>query len=259
MLICDGGAKGEKALRRHCFDMAAAGYVNLAPPSQSFSGDSREAVRARTRFLDSGAYAPIKEALCRAVADYAAGGLVVDAGCGEGYYTSAVAECAEAVFGFDLSKAGAESGAKRLRRQGLANGLFAVAGIYDIPLSDASADAVLSVFAPCAEAEFLRILKPGGVLIIAGAGEEHLMGLKEAIYRQTYKNADRADAPESLAFVERRRVSYELTLTEDQAIADLFSMTPYYYRTSREDMEKVRALTRVTTAVDVFLDIYRKA
>ena len=91
-LICAGGAKGNKEKRRHCFDFSASGYVNLAPPSQSLSGDSKPAVASRTRFLDGGYYAPIRNAVCEAVKTHSAGGLTVDAGCGEGYYTSMLSE-----------------------------------------------------------------------------------------------------------------------------------------------------------------------
>lgn len=257
-IICKGGAKGNRTCRRHCFDLAASGYVNLATPSQSLSGDSREAVRSRTRFLDTDCYAPIRNAVCKTIDQYCPKGLVVDAGCGEGYYTAAIARHAASVVGFDLSKFGIDAAAKRARREGIENAVFAVSGIYAMPLADGCADAVVSLFAPCAEAEFSRVLRSGGIVIAVGAGEDHLLGLKKAIYHEVYKNTPREDMPRSMILLEEQRISFSITLNENQAIRDLFSMTPYYYRTSETDLAKLAALTHLETEVDVTISVYQK-
>lgn len=257
-LICRGGARGNRTPRRHCFDFSSGGYVNLAPPSQSLSGDSKQAVASRTEFLEAGYYDPIRDAVCRAVSTHSRGGLAVDAGCGEGYYTAAVAEHTAAVVGFDLSKSGVDAAAKRARRLGISNSLFAVAGIYAMPLRDASADAVLSIFAPCAEEEFLRILAPGGILVAVGAGEDHLLGLKQAVYDRVYKNTERADMPKSMTLLDRQELRFEICLSDNASIRNLFSMTPYYYRTGERDLAKLDSLTELRTEVDVFVEVYRK-
>ena len=252
-LICKGSPTG----KHHCYDFSARGYVNLALPSQSLSGDSRQAVVSRTRFLDGGYYAPVQKAVCDALEKYG-GGLAVDAGCGEGYYTCAMADVCDAVVGFDLSKSGVDAAARRATREGRGNALFSVAGIYTMPLADGCADAVTSIFAPCAEQEFLRILKRGGVLIAVGAGEDHLLGLKRALYDEVYKNTDRADMPKELTLVDKTELHYEIELSDNQVIQDLFSMTPYYYRTSEKDLEKLSALNTLRTDVHVFIEVYQK-
>ena len=248
-LICWGEKK------RHCYDLSSSGYVNFAPPSQSRSGDSKEAVRSRTSFLDSGLYAPIREAVSTAVSRYTEG-LVIDAGCGEGYYSSALADVSSGVIGFDLSKFGVEAAAKRTRAKD--NAFFAVAGIYGMPLLDACAGAVVNIFAPCATDEFKRVLDKDGVLIAVGAGKDHLLGLKRAVYEEAYENDGREDMPPDMSLVEEIKVSYEITLSGNREIFDLFSMTPYYYRTGERDMEKLKRLESVTTPVDVFVRVYKK-
>lgn len=248
-LVC----MGEK--KRHCYDLSSSGYVNFAPPAQSRSGDSKEAVRSRTSFLNRDHYAPIRDAVADAVRRYA-GGLAVDAGCGEGYYSMALADAAEGVIGFDLSKFGVETAAKRAK--GRENAFFGVAGIYDMPLAEACADAVVNIFAPCATEEFKRILTDGGVLIAVGAGKDHLLGLKQAIYETAYENTDREDMPPDMTLIDEKQITYEITLSGQEEIADLFSMTPYYYRTGERDMEKLRQLQSVTTPVDVFVHVYKK-
>ncbi len=248
-LVCLGERK------KHCYDFSSSGYINFAPPSQSHSGDSKEAVRARTAFLNSGFYAPICEAVKDAVSQYASG-LVVDAGCGEGYYSSALAEVVEGVIGFDLSKFGVETAAKRTK--GGDNAFFGVAGIYDMPITMDCADGVVSIFAPCATEEFMRVLKKKGVLVVACAGKNHLLGLKEAIYDTTYENTEREDMPIDMTLISEKKVSYEIKLEENKTITDLFYMTPYYYRTGEKDMEKLKRLESLTTPVDILVRVYNK-
>ena len=246
--------------RRHCYDFSRSGHVHLAP-RHSGGGDSREAVRARTAFLSAGYYDCAATALAEAVASRVASGIVVDAGCGEGYYTNRVrSACADGVevCGFDLSRDAAEAGAKAAKREGL-DTLFAVASVFELPLSDGSVDAVTSVFAPCAEEETLRVLKPGGFLVLVGAGERHLLGLKRALYEDTYENAGRADLPQHMTLQEAYTVEREIEVVGEQQIANLFSMTPYYWRTSRADAEKLRGLERLTTTVAFDFKIYGKS
>ena len=133
-LICLGG-------KRHLFDIASAGYVNLSGPKYSGSGDSKELVRSRSEFLRAGYYEKFADSVCSLAKKYAEGGMIIDAGCGEGYYTLKMAEFAD-VAGIDLSKFAVTAAAKYESRE-QKNALFAVAGIFDMPFRDESADAVV--------------------------------------------------------------------------------------------------------------------
>lgn len=243
--------------KTHCFDMAKSGYVHLAP-RHSGGGDSREAVRARTAFLSAGYYEVAAKALCELLGRHTPAGLVVDAGCGEGYYTNRLARTGKyAVCGFDLSRDAVDAAAKAARRE--QNGArYAVASVFELPLMDASADAVVNIFAPCAEAEFCRVLKTGGVMVLMGAGERHLLGLKRAIYDETYENAERADLPTGMELCEQRTVRDEIEVVGHEQIANLFSMTPYYWRTSVEDKKKLEGLEVLRTEIEFDCRVYRK-
>ena len=103
--------KQEHALRcsaGHSFDIARQGYVNLLPVQQKRSlhpGDTREQVASRRRFLDTGLYAPICDALCETAAELGASGPVLDVGCGEGYYAARLARALGCeLVGLDISK-----------------------------------------------------------------------------------------------------------------------------------------------------------
>lgn len=245
--------------KRHCFDLAKSGYVNLDTVHVG-GGDNKSLVASRTAFLESGAYAPISDDVNELVRRYApSGDWVIDAGCGEGYYTNRAAKAIEEFdfVGFDLSKAAIDSAAKSAVRTG-SPAAFAVAGIFDLPVRSGVASAVMSLFAPCAETEFSRILRNDGVLILVSAGEDHLLGLKKAVYETPYRNSPRADLPTSMRCVESRRVAYTASLASKEQIKALFSMTPYAFRTSREDAAKLDALERLDTEVDVEIKVYGK-
>ena len=68
-----------KGQRRHCFDFASSGYVNLAV-THSGGGDSKAAVRSRSAFLEAGYYEKVSDELNRLLDKYVPRGLVVDAG-----------------------------------------------------------------------------------------------------------------------------------------------------------------------------------
>lgn len=243
--------------RRHCFDFAAEGYVNLAGAKAAGGGDDGTLIAARTAFLSSGHYEPFAARIAELLRAYSQGLTVVDAGCGEGYYTCRLAGEGFQCYGFDLSKRGVRAAAKRATREGV-DAFFAVAGIYTLPLQDASVDAVVSLFAPVAEQEFLRVLKPGGILLVSGAGRNHLLSLKRVLYEQPHENEPRADLPASMTELARETLSFSMEL-ESKAIGNLFAMTPYYYRTSREGQERLAACEHLACEAEMDIFIYRKS
>ena len=267
-LACRGAASERSPLgKTHLFDGGAGGYVHLAP-GHSGGGDSKEAVRARSSFLRSGYYTPAAEAIAALVSEITPkDGLVLDAGCGEGYYSNRIAEGGFPVLGVDLSKFAVDAAAKTARRERMNRGqasstLYAVGSVFELPVADGAFHTVTNIFAPCAPAEYARVLKSGGRLVVAGAGERHLFGLKELIYDDPYLNDPRRDLPtegDGLRLLETRRVDFTVTVNDPDHRAALFSMTPYYWRTSREGHSRLAAAETLTTEVSFELHIYEKS
>ncbi len=251
-LVCKGA-------RKHCYDLSAKGYVNMMPSGYTDSGDSKAAVMARKNFLDLGYYRPAAEALCEAIcSNLPKDAFVIDAGCGEGYYSTAIAQRGFYVAGADISKHAAEAAAKRGAAMGLDNAFFTVGSVFALPFADKSADCVVNIFAPCAEDEFSRVLKDGGRLFVVYAGIEHLMGLKSVIYEKTKENDGRADMPKNMRLVGEKRVRHDMTVSGNDNILALFSMTPYYWRTSPADRDKLCGIDILTTEVDMVIAEYIK-
>ena len=96
--LCGGAlTRRERSLfcpKGHCFDLSKEGYANLLPVGQKhakFPGDDPGMVAARSQFLAAGYYLPLRRALEEAAVRFCRGRqrpVVVDCGCGEGYYTA---------------------------------------------------------------------------------------------------------------------------------------------------------------------------
>ena len=128
-----GGAK------KHCFDFSSDGYLSF--PGNS-GGDSKAAVAARRSFLEKNYYLPAANGVCDVVKKYIPNGAtLVDAGCGEGYYTSKLSEIADMTVGFDLSKFACGAAAKAARRDGKDDLLYSTASVFELPVKDGVADA----------------------------------------------------------------------------------------------------------------------
>ncbi|MBE6763379.1 MAG: methyltransferase domain-containing protein [Ruminococcaceae bacterium] len=243
----------------HSFDKARSGYVNLLRSQQSASkrhGDDKRMLTARRVFLDRGFYEPLQRALCKTVADTTpANGVLVDAGCGEGYYTAAIRQISPSltVCGVDISKDALQMASSRTKAIELA-----VASVFSLPVADGAADTLVSVFAPTADSEFARVLKTGGVLIRVIPTERHLFGLKAAIYKEPRLNKPERTEIEGFSLIHRQELCYELTLETAEDIRALFEMTPYFYKTGQDDQARVLARRSLCTEIGFAVLTYKK-
>lgn len=248
----------------HCFDKSKFGYVNLLQSQKSSAkrhGDDRMMVRARRDFLDCGYYGFLREALCDECDGFlGSDSAIIDAGCGECWYSSGIKQkLAEngknaAVFGVDISKDALEFASKR--KSGI---LSAVASVFDLPFADESADMLLNVFSPEADKEYLRVLKKGGIMIRVIPLEKHLFELKAAIYDNPYLNEIPDAGVEGFEFVKATKLSRTIELSSNEDIQNLFKMTPYYYKTGKDDQSKINNLNSLKTQTEFEIRIYRKA
>ena len=255
-LLCAGDENG----KRHCFDLSSSGYSDLSYRNGG-SGDPKDAVTDRTAFLEKGYYSGLSNKINEICREYLNKDfLLIDAGCGEGYYSERIAaEFTEGyVFGADLSKHAVHRASVRRNMRSGSNSFYAVASIFRLPVSDSVADCVLSMFAPIAEEEVLRVLKPGGILIVGAAAPNHLLGLKSAIYDSVTINEVRADLPQNMEFIDKVNVSYLMHLNSGDDIKRLFGMTPYRFRTSQSSLEILNSLNVLDVEADVDFYIYRK-
>jgi 23S rRNA (guanine745-N1)-methyltransferase len=213
--------------RGHAFDLAKQGYLNLLPvASNGIDGDSAAMVGARTVFLGTGHYAPIRDALILN-AELGEDDLVVEVGAGTGYYLAGVLGLSPQRRGIalDVSKFAARRAAKVDPR---------IASVVcdawrELPLVDGSAQLMLNVFAPRNAAEMARVLAPAGRLLVVTPNQRHLTELVDVLGMVSVDEEKERRLRDSLAgeFVQVGSDVVEETMALDRtAVEQLVLMTP---------------------------------
>ncbi len=257
--ICGGSLEQQDRTficpNRHSFDIARQGYVNLLPVQQKRSlqpGDTKEQVLSRRAFLDGGFYAPIANALCELAVSHGCTGPILDAGCGEGYYSTRLAEALQAeLIGLDISKEAVRCAAARHK-----GNRWLCASAAHLPVPDSSIGLVTSLFALTVPEEFSRVLRPDGAFIQVLAAEDHLLGLKSIIYPQlTHKPKQTVPEVPGFRLLESRSVRFPFT-AEGAQVQNLLSMTPHVYRISKDGADRLRQTKTLTDTASCVLNLY---
>ena len=158
----------------HSFDAARQGYFNfLVGKGTVFEADTAAMVAARFDFLSRGHYQPLADAVAQLAMPALQGphAAVLDAGTGTGHYLNTLLTAVPAAaVGLDISKFA-------LRRAARLNpdAVNLVSDVWQpLPVADAAVDVVMVVFAPRNAAEFARVLRPGGRLVVVTPRPGHL-------------------------------------------------------------------------------------
>ena len=266
VLVCPvcGGGLGLAAAGRsltcsagHSFDIARQGYVNLyrGKPVNEYS---KESFRQRQQILEKGMYAHILEEICsflQAVCGAGRPRLLLDAGCGEGYYTREIAArlggCGLDFYGVDLSRDSVQLAASTANQAGGAASAikWLVADIGHLPVRDDSVDFLLDIFTSANYEEFQRILSPDGYLIKVIPGEGHVKELREAassqLHHKDYKERKGAAVfSEHFETILNKTVSQTFAVTPEER--DVFiHMTPLLFHVDKTkvDWSAVHSIT----------------
>lgn len=272
---CDGSLHLKQTA--HPFDVARQGYVNLLPVQQKKSkapGDSQASIEARKRFLNAGHYQPLQALICQKMVELLAkkelpseqtGKPVnwLDIGCGEGYYTQAMAQTGmDTLIAADISKpaivelAKASKAISSLWNQQDKNDGIETAVIYPLvtsaahlPLRAQNINGISSIFSPILPAAFNEVLSDEGYLIIAKPDIGHLATMREALFddvREHDSDKFLQELAPYFTLLNTYNVSTELKLSADD-LADLLTMTPYAYRAHSEKRQALLASVATET------------
>jgi len=233
-LLCPNG---------HSFDVARSGYVNLLQPQDRRSrqpGDSSAVVAARRRLHDRGVTQP----LLRAIAEMASaepGDIVLDAGCGDGFYLGTLArEIGFNAHGVDISIPAINSAARRYPEY---EWIVANADRF-VPYDDGSFSLVLSVTARMNPQEFRRILRGRGRLLVAIPGPEDLIELRGVGRDRAARTIEMFEP--CFEFADRRRI----VTTAELDAAGVQDVLVSIYRPRRSQPAEAM---RVTFSLDLLL------
>jgi len=249
----------------HVVDRAKQGHYHLLPPVRADAAAQAQAdeyARASRAFFDAdgfeaqvdGVAAEVARALSLCPPEVASSGArVLNAGCGEGVWLRGVDAALEGhaeLWGVDMGKTAVRYAAKRQP-----SARFAVASPHHLPFADGSFDCVVSVFAPAPWEEFCRVLRPGGAVIVARAGAEHLRELRRRAHGED--TAPRSPKEFSAGLAEKYlRLRTLETLRGEQA-RHLLAMTPFVRQAPPEARQRLEGAEELTTTVDMIVSTHR--
>ena len=211
--------------RGHSFNVARSGYINLLQPQDRRSkhpGDAAAAVAARRRLHDRGVSGPLLGAISEMMAA-SHGDIVLDAGCGDGFYLGTLAnEAGFDAHGVDISTHAVDAAARRYPPgEKQFEWIVANADRY-IPYADRTFSRIISITARMNAAEFRRVLRDDGRLLVAIPSPEDLMELRSRMGEAGRDRVERTLETFARRFtlVERRRVTTAADL-DAEAVQDI--------------------------------------
>ncbi len=249
--VCGGSlAQEQNSLRckkNHCFDLAKSGYVNLFMNRSKAENYSKQSFQNRELVQQRGRYQPVLQAILEVLAQYRPGNVLLDAGCGNGYYSLAVSKALGCqMLAFDLSKDGVQIGSRRDSTHDVA---WFVGDLAHIPLQPHCVDCVLDIFSPANYGEFSRVLKPGGMLIKVIPGERHLQELRQLASGQLqageYSSSRVSEYFKQRFTLAESRICSSTTPIDREELEAFVNMTPLLFHVNKESIpwEQVAELT----------------
>lgn len=239
--------------RGHSFDIARSGYINLLQPQDRRSkdpGDSKDAVAARKRLHDRGVTRPLLDGIAEIVAPRS-GDVVLDAGCGDGFYLGSLAQTIRFdAHGLDISIPAVNAAARRYKDS---EWIVANADRF-VPYANGSFSMILSITGRMNAAEFRRVLRDDGRLLVAVAAPDDLVELRSRVGEPGRDRVERTIETFARHFtlIDRRRV----TTTADLDAEGLQDVLVSIYRPIRA--EEPEAM-RVTFSLDLLLFTRRQS
>lgn len=243
-LICKTG---------HSFDFAKQGYVNLAGSRNSLLYD-KVLFQARRAIFQAGFYQPLADALIQSIIRYEQASqrqsnpqkkLILDAGCGEGYYLRTLAANGAlgeryTFCGVDLAKEGIAAAAGRSEMI-----MWSIADLTNLPFRSQTVQILLNILSPASYAEFFRVLAKDGMLIKVIPEAGYLKEIRERacgrLENQAYSNQEVLQlAHKHMKILEQNRITYEKPVTPSD-FAHFVRMTPLTAGLAGDEKEAIIA------------------
>jgi len=229
--------------RGHSFDIARSGYINLLQPQERRAarpGDTAAAVAARRRLHDRGVTEPLRIAISQAVRATSSD-IVLDAGCGDGFYLGGLRnETGCDAHGVDISTPAVDAAARRYPE---CEWVVANAD-RDLPYTDGSFRILLSITARMNAAEFRRVLRDGGRMLVALPAPDDLIELRGTGRDRVARTLD--TFADGFQLIDRRRATTSAEL-DASAVADVLASI---YRPLQSRAPEAQ---RVTLSLDLLL------
>ncbi len=243
-LSCEGSAL--VCPNRHSFDLSRRGYVNFAPNAKAGMYDA-SLFENRAKVMEAGYYDGAVLAITELIKKHvkAAAPLLLDAGCGEGFFTQGLDRLG-VVLGIDLSKDAVTLACRRPT-----NALWAVGDLTRLPLPDSSVDVIVNLLSPANYPEFRRVLRHDGILIKMVPDSDYLKELRTASGQGDYSNESVEELfSKRFHLVERVKV-HECLPVPPKLSSSFWRMTPLTAHKKADSEEPV--IESITIALELLV------
>ena len=230
-LVCDDN---------HRYDFSKKGYIHLINNYKP-TKYSEELFMARNEIFSNGFYTNVLKNIQNLVGKYAKD-VVLDIGCGEGYYIKELKTVfpEKYFYGLDNSKDAIELAVKEDKLNP-----YMVANLANLPFRDGSVSCILNILTPANYEEFFRVLGDNGYLIKIIPNANYLREIRELIGGKEYTNSDTVKLIEdNCTVVDRITVNNTFKLTKEQA-QNFLKMTPLTFSKviAADDINKLKEIT----------------
>lgn len=251
--------------QNHSYDQAKQGYWNLLLVQRKRSkdpGDNPQMVAARTHFLDQHYYQPLADKISASVQlelTNNSNSRLLDMGCGEGYYTAQVEKALSntnvEIIGLDISKHAVKAACRRSKSIH-----WLVASGAQMPVPEQSQDLLLVMFSRLMPAAFAKVVKPDGLLLLAWPAQEHLLELRQSIYKEIKISEydPTTELAEQFSCEKVDTLRFEFSLQSEQDIQALLDMTPHSQRINDDSMAVLLASAPLHLTFHVNLGFFRR-
>ena len=277
MLACPicGGALAREDQRLccpagHSFDIARQGYANLLRNQTSQQHYDRASFAMRRRVFQSGLY----DAIAHTIAELASDAVerieardaeraerlaIVDAGCGEGFFSRAVrTACTAPLCAFDISRDSIQLAATT---DPCDNIVWIVADLATIPVQTGCAACVLDIFSPANYREFARVLDASGCIVKAIPTAQHLKEIRQLassrLKHDTYSNQRIIDHFARFCHIEHRCTASTTLELDDEVRSALVAMTPMLFNVDAAHIDWT-ALEHATVEAEIVVGTPRR-
>ena len=224
----------------HRYDFSKKGYIHLINNYKP-TKYSEELFMARNEVFSNGFYTNVLKSIQNLVGKYAKD-VVLDIGCGEGYYIKELKTVfpEKYFYGLDNSKDAIELAVKEDKLNP-----YMVANLANLPFRDGSVSCILNILTPANYEEFFRVLGDNGYLIKIIPNANYLREIRELIGGKEYTNSDTVKLIEdNCTVVDRITASDTFKLTKEQA-QNFLKMTPLTFSKviAADDINKLKEIT----------------
>lgn len=251
--------KSLKCEKKHTFDVAKQGYINLVTNGIKTSYD-KTLFASRYEIISSiGLYDELQKELVASITKEIKKEsiTIIDIGCGEGSHLNQLKERLAdkniTGIGIDISKDAILAASKHYDAF-----TWLVGDLANLPIQNNSVDIILDILSPSNYKEFLRILAKDGLVLKVVPASDYLKEIREVIYDDPKKHRYIQEENIMQLFyqhfnnVKETRITYTKQLSPSE-MEHLIKMTPLTWNAKEEKLTKILTTNPFVITIDLIL------